>query len=150
MTKLSEHFTLEEMIRSELAARWDMDNTPGPTEIANLKRLCIDVLEPVRAIWKKPIAPSSGYRSFEVNRLAGGAKTSQHLTGCACDFVIAGIPLKTIMNKIIASNIPFDQLIFEYGQWIHISTVSKKGNKPRRMALQIFAGTGCQPYNPKA
>ena len=33
---------------------------------------------------------NSGYRSPEVNRLAGGSSTSNHLTGCAVDIHVAG------------------------------------------------------------
>ena len=37
--KLTENFTLSEMIKSETALRHNLDNTPGDAEIANLKRL---------------------------------------------------------------------------------------------------------------
>ncbi len=44
---LTTNFSLAEMIKSETALRHDMDNTPGETEIENLKRLCEQVLQPV-------------------------------------------------------------------------------------------------------
>ena len=37
-----------------------------------------------------PVVITSGYRSEEVNRLCGGAKGSNHLTGCAVDIRCAG------------------------------------------------------------
>jgi zinc D-Ala-D-Ala carboxypeptidase len=46
--RLSPNFTLSEMTKSETALRHGLDNTPGPTEIANLKTLAEKVLQPVR------------------------------------------------------------------------------------------------------
>ena len=37
-----------------------------------------------------PVVITSGYRSEEVNRLCGGARGSNHLTGCAVDIRCAG------------------------------------------------------------
>jgi hypothetical protein len=37
---LTANFSLAEMVKSETALRRDMDNTPGETEIGNLKLLC--------------------------------------------------------------------------------------------------------------
>ncbi len=39
---------------------------------------------------EEPIVINSGYRSPEVNELAGGATNSNHLTGCAVDIRCAG------------------------------------------------------------
>ena len=47
MTKLTEHFTLEELTASETAARNGWDNTPNEIETANLGRLAL-MLEQVR------------------------------------------------------------------------------------------------------
>ncbi len=41
---LTANFSLAEMVKSDTALRHDMDNTPGETEIANLKTLCEKVL----------------------------------------------------------------------------------------------------------
>ena len=38
-----------------------------------------------------PIIINSGYRSEAVNKAVGGAKGSNHLTGCAADIRVAGI-----------------------------------------------------------
>ena len=39
MTQLTDHFTLEELTRSEVALRNGWDNIPNGDEIANLTRL---------------------------------------------------------------------------------------------------------------
>ena len=40
---------------------------------------------------EEPIIINSGYRSEAVNKAVGGAKGSNHLTGCAVDIRVAGI-----------------------------------------------------------
>ena len=45
---LTEHFTLEEMVKSRMAEKHDIDNMPGSHEIANLRILCQKILEPAR------------------------------------------------------------------------------------------------------
>jgi zinc D-Ala-D-Ala carboxypeptidase len=46
--KLSEHFTLGELLRSETAERKGIDNNPPQDLIPKLKRICEKVLEPIR------------------------------------------------------------------------------------------------------
>ena len=82
---LTEHFTLEEMVRSRMAEKHGIDNTPGPNEIANLRLLCEKILEPVRLEIGMPITVTSGFRSERVNKIVGGAKGSFHLVGKAAD-----------------------------------------------------------------
>ncbi len=45
--QLTSNFSLAELVKSETALRHDMDNTPGETEIENLKQLCEQVLQPL-------------------------------------------------------------------------------------------------------
>ena len=82
---LTEHFTLEEMIRSRMAEKHDIDNMPGSHEVANLRILCEKILEPARLEIGMPITVTSGYRSERVNKIVGGAKGSLHLVGKAAD-----------------------------------------------------------------
>ena len=60
--RLSKHFTLEEMCKSQTAVRKGIDNTPGSGEVKNLENVCYEILEPVRNIFDKPVTISSGYR----------------------------------------------------------------------------------------
>ena len=85
--KLSEHFTLGEMIRSQTATRSGIDNTPNWNQFRSLQSLCINVLEPVRELYSKPIISSSGLRVPRLNLMIGGSKYSQHKKGEACDFI---------------------------------------------------------------
>lgn len=119
-TRLSRHFTLEELTFSQTAIRKGIDNTPSLEKVAHLTRLAC-CMEQVRALLGGPIRITSGYRSPALNAAVGGAKTSAHMAGYAADFVCPsfGSPLE-IVKAIAASSIKFDQCIQE-GTWVHIS-----------------------------
>lgn len=133
--KLSEHFTLAELTFSEYAARNGLNNTPMPRVAENLQFLA-ERLEEVRARLGVPMRITSGFRSEAVNAGVGGSLTSQHRYGLAADFVAPefGDPYE-VAKAIEESGIAFDQLIHEYGQWVHISFVRRE---PRRQALSVF------------
>lgn len=135
--KLTEHFTLSEMIFSRNAAIAGIDNTPNEQEQANLKRVA-EKLEEVRAVCdNKPTSVSSGFRNERVNKLAGGRPNSQHRLGCAADYNVFGFSPKQVIRRILDKGIIFDQLILEYGTWVHISVPNDINMKPRMMALYI-------------
>lgn len=147
MTPLTEHFTLEEMCESQLAARLGIDNAPPPDAVERLRRLCEDVLEPARAALG-PLRVSSGYRSPALNAATPGAvSTSQHMRGCAADVV----PLQATrmdLARWVVANAPHDQVILEYGTeaepaWVHVSHV-ERGD--RRQVLRVLRdGRGYVP-----
>jgi hypothetical protein len=57
-------------------------------------------------------------------------KLSEHFT--YDEMTLSGTAVrKGIKNDLVDSNIPFDQAIFEFGRWVHVSWSSK----PRRQAL---------------
>lgn len=118
---LSAHFTLQELTRSEIASRKGLDNTPDAETIANLTALASG-LEDVRALLGHPIHINSAYRGPKVNSAVGGSKTSAHMKGHAADFVCPGFGTpQEICRAIMDSTIQYDQLIYEFGSWVHIS-----------------------------
>lgn len=119
---LSKHFTLSEMTVSQTASRKGIDNTPGDAEIANLKQLCEQVLEPVRVHFDRPVIVTSGFRSVVLNKRIGGSSTSQHVKGEAADFTVPGVSNYELC-KWMERNLNYDQLIYEYGEsgWVHVS-----------------------------
>ena len=131
--QLTEHFALEEMCTSQVATRRGLDNSPGPAELANLKRMAA-VMDMVRTILGKPIQVDSGYRSPLVNALVGGVSTSAHCRGLACDFICPafGTPADVAL-AILKSDIDYDQLILEYG-WVHLG-LADEGLPDRHEAL---------------
>lgn len=131
--KLSPNFTLAQMTRSEAAAKKGIANTASATDIANMKALCENVLEKVREHFNAPVNISSGFRNAKVNAAVGGSKTSQHMTGQAADFTVSGKTLEEVFNWIaFESNLEFDQVLYEFGRWIHCSYSTGKNRKDRR------------------
>jgi zinc D-Ala-D-Ala carboxypeptidase len=118
---LSKNFSLDEFIFSQTASRKNIDNTPDAATLINLKRLA-DTLEIVRsALGDTPIIISSGYRSKALNKAVGGARYSAHIAGLAVDFTAPGYGTVLATAKAVAkSGIAFDQVIFEYGKWVHL------------------------------
>lgn len=138
---ITPHFSLAEMVVSQVAARDGLDNRPGPDALANLKCLC-EALEQVRSIVGMPIIISSAFRSPELNRRIGGAPCSAHQTGLAADFTAPGMTPRELALCIQGSDIAYDQLILEFDSWVHIA-VSR--GSPRREVLTIRRGTGYLP-----
>jgi zinc D-Ala-D-Ala carboxypeptidase len=149
--KLSEHFTLAELTRSDTAARYGIDNAPSAQVIDALSALCATMLEPIRANFKRSVRVTSGYRSPELNKRIGGNPVGSHPLGEAADFEIDGIDNLTAAEWIANSALPFDQLILEFyikgdprSGWIH---VSHKANKPnRRSVLTAYRAGGKTVY----
>lgn len=155
MTQLSEHFHLSEFTRSQTAARRRIDNTPPAEAVEALRALCVNVLEPVRVHFARPVMISSGYRSPALNRAIGGAPSSQHSKGEAADFEIPGVSNAEVC-RWMHRNLNYDQLILEFytpGQpnsgWVHVSwrvpyrnqeLTARRVRRLGRMTTQYLAG----------
>ena len=129
--QLSKNFTLYEMVFSITAVNKKIDNTPSQEVIDNLKKLAVNVLQPVRDLYGKSVFVGSGYRSPALNAAVGGAKNSQHPEGKAADLgTESKEENKKLFKLIMDSKIPFDQLIDEYGySWVHVSYNEGKNRK---------------------
>ena len=140
--RLSPHFTLGELTKTSF--KTEDGNIPSRVVIENLRNLCENWLEDLRYSYntlyhKGGVIINSGYRSPEVNRLAGGAPTSNHLTGCAVDIHVAGFE-QAIRYAAILLDISegtkrdFDELYIERNgagrYWIHFA-VRPKDNRRR-------------------
>ena len=153
--KLSEHFTLGELTKTSYDT---LDkNIPSRVAIENMKNICENWLEDLRFSYNElygerregvrregesrndgeiPIIISSGYRSEEVNMKCGGAKNSNHLTGCAVDIKCYGPEQMIRMAGILldiadGTKRDFDELIQEKRgstYWIHFA-VRPSGNR---------------------
>lgn len=135
--KLSEYFAYSELTVSETAARRGIANKPSPRELENLKATALRMDE-IRRRLGKPVLVTSGYRSPAVNAAVGGSKTSAHCRGLAVDFTCPGYgsPLEVARAIAAMDGIEFDQLIHEFGSWVHIG-FAEAGHKPRRQLLTI-------------
>lgn len=133
--RLSAHFTLREALKSNVAMRHGIDNTPPLDLIPAMVRVAEHILEPARANFKTPIVPNSFYRCPALNDAVGSKPTSQHTKGEAVDFEIAGFTNYEIA-KWISETLDFDQLILECytpgdpsSGWVHCSYVSVSENR---------------------
>ena len=133
--KLTPHFELWEFEVSQTAARKGLNNSVPKELIPNVTRLA-EFLEHVRQLLKSPIIISSGYRSLKVNKAVGGSPRSQHLLGLAADFNVPGYTVKEVCEIISESRLQYDQLINEFGSWIHLS-IPEINKQPRRQYFSI-------------
>jgi hypothetical protein len=147
-TPVSPHFTLEELVHSDYALRHGIDNaTADPGIIRALTALALNVLEPIRAHYGLPFAPTSGFRCPELNRAINGAANSQHMVGEAADIVLPGMT-RLELAQWIEHSLDFDQLILECyipgepnSGWVHCSYRSTGGN---RKELLTYTAKGHQ------
>ena len=116
-------FWLSEFLQSDTAARQQLDNTPLPTEMANIRHLLAPGMQSVRDCLGQAVFVTSGYRSPVVNRAVGGAVNSQHTQGLAADFKCPAFGMPTTIVQYLlrhSTQVRYDQLIQE-GSWVHIS-----------------------------
>ena len=118
--KLTDNFYLYEFLRSQTAARHGINMDPPIEVIDNLRRLCVDILQPFRDIVGLPVSVTSGYRPLELNQKIGGSTTSAHMDGRAADFIVNGRTPLDIAETIRDMELPYDQIIHEFGQWVHV------------------------------
>ena len=131
---MTPHFSLAELTRTDHRT---LDNTPDPAALANLHRLA-KFLEQVREVLGgRPVMVNSGYRSAEINAALGSRENSQHRVGCAADIRVPGMAPDAVVRAVMASGLPYDQLIREFDAWTHISIPNAPALPPRQMALII-------------
>jgi len=134
--KISEHLSKREFIATQHRQFLGLQENPPNNIVVQAIEFAQTVFEPARAL-VGPLAISSGYRCPELNEEIGGSKTSAHKDGCAVDCYPLTVGLKEAYLTIAQSDVPFDQLIWEYSRWIHMGG-PKPGMAPRRQLLMIF------------
>lgn len=148
---LSPHFTLAELTKTGKGENI-VDNED--IIIPKLRNLCLNILEPVRANFGRPVTVNSGYRSPLINSKVGGSSTSQHMLGEAADFEIAGIDNRDIAQWI-SENLEYDQLILEFyvvgkpsSGWVHCSYVThRKNRKEKKITKTVNSADGKSKTN---
>lgn len=149
--KLSNNLSVKEVTKSNTAKRFGIDNRPTIEHLQNLKAIALNIFQPARNHFKKPIFVSSGYRSEDLNEKIGGSKTSQHSKGQALDLdahTFGGLTNKELFD-FISEHLEFDQIIWEFGtdeepDWIHVSYVSSGIN--RGESLKAYKANGITKY----
>ena len=138
---VGEHFTWSEMTRTSTG----LANVPGEAQVRGLITLCTLVLDPLREHLGRPVQVISAYRSPTVNACVGGASGSVHVDGLAADLKVASMSAAELARAVLASGVPFDQLIWyapERGGHIHVGL---RTGKPLRCAV-MHAPAGSKGY----
>ena len=145
--KLSEHFSLGELCKT--SHKTADGNIPSRVVIENLRNICENWLEDLRyshstlyGDGEEPIIITSGYRSPEVNKLAGGSPSSNHLTGCAVDIRCIGVEKALRYANILldiadGTKRDFDEILIERSKqgcyWIHFAV--RPDNNRRKISF---------------
>lgn len=132
MKKISKHITYKEATHSNYAKQYKIANKPSSEDIENMELLAEKVFEPLREWVEAPIRVNSMFRSLELNSALKGAPRSSHMKGQAFDITSMGGKTNLEIFHYIKDNLPFDQLIWEYGaepKWLHVSYVSEAKNR---------------------
>lgn len=112
-----------------------LTNIPNWEQVDSLYLLTRMVLDPLRALYGRAIKVNSGYRSPEVNKVIGGALTSQHMLGQAADISGGDKVSNQQLYNLIVAHLPFDQVINEQDfRWVHVSYSNVK-NRMEQMKL---------------
>ena len=120
------YFTIEELCRSAKAKKLNIDNRPTEKQKVYMRLLILNILDPLREAYGKPINVTSGFRCEELNIAVDGSLNSHH----KCKNGYAAVDIDTydkdenikLFNLAQELNLPFCQLILEKGgEWLHIS-----------------------------
>lgn len=132
------HFTLAEFLKSDVAKKKAIDNTPSFEVVNHLEELVDEFLEPLRNALGFPIVVSSGYRCPKLNTAVGGVSTSAHLTGYAADISCPYVTFTKFKNFVVEwvkkTGTKFDQIIVETEastgkRWVHIGLKNSIGQQ---------------------
>lgn len=136
---LSEHFSVDEFTFSATAQAMGIANCPGSSELANLRFLCREVLEPARKVIGEPIHITSGYRCLALNRAVGGVAQSYHVRGLAADLHIESAAHASRLADALNAQPYCDLILVEHAHgasWLHVQ--ARKLSPRHRVNLDFY------------
>lgn len=138
--KISRFFYDYEVTDSAVAKAHGIDNTPGAAAIENSRRLAIYILDPIRDSIAAPIFVNSWYRSAALNahKDVGGAPDSFHLSGAAADIWTPSMSALKLARHIAAMPLAWEELVLEYGRWVHIAVPRTVTEIPQREVITYY------------
>lgn len=130
--KLSENFTLDELIYSDTAKAKGINNVPTALHKKILKHTCQYMLEKLRALLNEKykeykgkkvkqviLKVTSGYRGEKLNTAVGGASNSQHCCGEATD-----LEAQVVYTNEVRAVIPYNELYEDIKTWVKAKKMS--------------------------
>ena len=124
-------------------------------QIENLKALAVNILQPIRSQFDKPLIISSGFRCAQLNIEIGSSVHSEHCAdnkSAAADFEISGVDNKELAEWI-KSNLEWNQLILEFYRegepssgWVHCSYSTDLNKKQSLIAYRQDGKTQYKPW----
>ena len=143
------------MTKSDIAERKGINNNPSPKQIENLKALAVNILQPVRSEFDRPLIIRSGFRCAQLNIEIGSSINSQHCAdnnSAAADFEIPGVDNKELAQWI-RNNLLWDQIILEFYKegepssgWVHCSYSTDLNRKQSLIAYREDDKTKYKPW----
>ena len=94
---------------------------------------------------RKSIIVNSAFRSEAVNTAVGSKNTSDHRRGCAADIRVPSMTPDEVTRAIIASDLPYQQVIREFDRWTHVAITTNEGDTPKKSKL-IIDKAGTRPF----
>ena len=154
--KLTANFSLDELIKSQVAERKGINNNPSPMQIENLKALAVNILQPIRSQFDRPLIISSGFRCAQLCLEIGSNINSEHCAdnkSAAADFEIPGVDNKELAEWI-KSNLEYNQLILEFYRdgepssgWVHCSYSTDLNKKQSLIAYRQDGKVQYRPWS---
>lgn len=152
MEAISKYISFAQATWSDTAIRRGIINIPGGRELRAMKLLAEKVHTPIceKLFGGASVPFTSFYRSPTLNRVIGGAKSSQHVMGEAIDLDADGTSVSNAqLFEWIRQNLEYDQIIWEFGNatnpaWVHVSYTEKRAN--RKQVLRAIRENGAVKY----
>jgi len=129
---LSTYFSLGDLTSNGSRPVQDQSGLTKQEIVCNLKRLALNVLDPIKEKYPNMVITSAFRRPFDI---PGSSTKSQHNKGQAADIVLMGYDRNDHYDaiQVIQQLVPHDQLILEYSGkntvWIHISYSGQQNRK---------------------
>ncbi len=126
--RLSQNFSLSEMLYSEKAVELGVSNDPTSMQVSRIMDATQNLYQPVRD-GIGPMKVTSGFRSLELNTAVKGAKGGAHPAAWALDSQPELMSLEGAMRWLWNNKqLKFDQAILELGKhhdrtnddWLHL------------------------------
>lgn len=134
-TKVTQHVTLQSLVKSDLARVRGFSNLPEPTKIPNLVRLANVIERIMDILGTVNIKIVSAYQSPRTTAATGTDPRDGHSDGRGFDFQPMDLDLHTAFDKLVEeADFPYDKIAIQWKrtglEWICV-TIPEEGEEPK-------------------